>query len=255
MTDGTNKALVIGAGPSGLAAAAALRRHGIDFELHERHSDVGGLWDIENPGSPMYQSAHFISSKYLSFLDDMPMPETYPDYPSNRDLLAYLRSFAKSKDLTRNIVFNSEISRAEKIDGGWRIIFADGRQQTFRWLITAAGTNWHPFVPEIDGTFSGTVIHSNQYHSADMLAGKRVLVVGAGNSGCDIACDAARLSLHSQACVRQAGRCVCRRGAASAAVDHAEGFFADPQGAARRPHQARAAETGPQAVRDASDPQ
>lgn len=187
-----NKALIVGAGPAGLSAAAALQRHGIAFELHERHRNVGGLWDIDNPGSPMYRSAHFISSKYLSYLGNQPMPDDYPDYPSNRQLLAYIQSFARANALEDHITYDSEIVRAEKAEGGWWVTFGNGEERGYRWLLTAVGTNWHPYVPEFQGTFNGRLIHSRDYHAADELRGKRVLVVGAGNSGCDIACDAAR---------------------------------------------------------------
>jgi cation diffusion facilitator CzcD-associated flavoprotein CzcO len=192
MADIDNTALIVGAGPAGLSAAAALKKHGVGFELHERHSGVGGLWDIDNPGSPMYRSAHFISSKYLSHLVDLKMPAEYPDYPSNRQLLAYIRSFARQNALEDRITFNSEVVRAEQIAGGWRVTFGNGEEKAYRWLLTAVGTNWHPHVAEFEGTFNGRLIHSRDYHSADELTGKRVLVVGAGNSGCDIACDAAR---------------------------------------------------------------
>ena len=83
---------VIGAGPSGLAAARAFARDGVPFVGYERHAEVGGIWDIDNDGSPMYESAHFISSKTMSALDGLPFPDAYPDYPSHPQLLNYLRA-------------------------------------------------------------------------------------------------------------------------------------------------------------------
>eukprot|EP01035_Chromulina_nebulosa_P052803 gene52803-72057_t len=120
------------------------------------------------------------------------MPDAYPDYPSNRQLLAYLQAFARDQRLEDHITYNSEVVHAEKTASGWRVRFGDGVEQSYRWLVTAVGTNWHPYVPDFEGTFAGEMIHSNAYHSAESLKGKRVLVVGAGNSGCDIARDAAR---------------------------------------------------------------
>ncbi|HEV7705576.1 MAG TPA: NAD(P)-binding protein, partial [Gemmatimonadaceae bacterium] len=73
---------VIGAGPSGLAAAKALSEAGLAFDVFERHGDVGGIWDDTNPNTPIYESAHFISSKSQSAFDGFPMPAEYPDYPS-----------------------------------------------------------------------------------------------------------------------------------------------------------------------------
>ncbi len=77
-----------------MALARALLAQGIEFDVFERHTDVGGLWDQTNPGSPVYDSAHFISSKTQSHYHDFPMPDSYPDYPSHRQILAYMRSFA-----------------------------------------------------------------------------------------------------------------------------------------------------------------
>ena len=88
---------IVGAGPAGLAAGRALMAHGILFEIFEKHSDVGGIWDLENPGSPMCRSAHFISSKTMSGFKNYPMPDSYPDYPSNRQSLDYVRAFARDQ--------------------------------------------------------------------------------------------------------------------------------------------------------------
>jgi cation diffusion facilitator CzcD-associated flavoprotein CzcO len=84
---------VIGAGPAGLAVARALRERTLTYTHPERHEAVGGVRDIENPGSPMYESAHFIFSKTLSGFCGFPMPDSYADYPPHKDILAYLRSF------------------------------------------------------------------------------------------------------------------------------------------------------------------
>ena len=91
---------IIGAGPAGLAAARALKERGLPYTHIERNSGVGGLWDIDAEGSPMYESAHFISSKTMSGLTGFPMPDDYPDYPSHKQILAYLRSFAEHYELT-----------------------------------------------------------------------------------------------------------------------------------------------------------
>ncbi len=186
------KVAVVGAGPAGLATARALGAAGIDYTVFERHSDVGGLWDPENPGSPVYDSAHFISSKTMSGFAGFPMPDDYPDYPSNRQILAYIRAFADHAGLRDKIRFNTEVSAAERTDEGWRLQLGDGTTEEFTHLVAAPGTNWQPRVPELPGKFDGEVIHSVEYRGGSQLRGRRVLVVGAGNSGCDIACDAAR---------------------------------------------------------------
>ncbi len=183
---------IVGAGPAGLAAARALKQNNVAFEVFERHSDVGGIWDINNPGSPMYESAHFISSKTMSHFAGYPMPDDYPDYPSNRQLLAYIRGFARDFGLLPHIHFNTEVASTWRSDNGWTLHLADGTSKTFTHLIAAIGTNWAAKKPEIPGNFSGKIIHSVDFKSSSDLKGKSVLVIGAGNSGCDIACDVAR---------------------------------------------------------------
>ncbi|MBY6212626.1 NAD(P)-binding domain-containing protein [Microbulbifer agarilyticus] len=192
-----HKVAIIGAGPAGLATARALRAMDIPFTSFEKHSDVGGIWDIENPGSPMYESAHFISSKTMSGHYGFPMPESYPDYPSNRQLLTYIRAFTETYDLRADIRFNTLVDNVERTANGWYLRTRSENDTTeehnFRWLVCASGTNWLPNRPTLVGEdeFEGEVLHSVNYRDASMLRDRKVLVVGAGNSGVDIACDAA----------------------------------------------------------------
>jgi cation diffusion facilitator CzcD-associated flavoprotein CzcO len=94
---------VIGAGAAGLAQARAFRWAGVPFDVLERHEDVGGIWDLENPGTPMYASCRLISSRRLSGFLDFPMPPDYPDYPTRAQVLAYLREFARAHGLYEQI--------------------------------------------------------------------------------------------------------------------------------------------------------
>jgi hypothetical protein len=187
---------IVGGGPAGMALARALLRHGVTFDCFERHSDVGGLWDRTNPGTPVYDSAHFISSKTMSHYVGDPMPEWYPDYPSYRQIHDYLRSFADEYGLRDRMTFSTEVTAAVPVHGGWRVTLRrqDGstEERTYAALAAASGTNWHPVLPDYPGEFTGEIRHSQTYGSSDELRGKRVLVIGAGNSGVDIACDAAR---------------------------------------------------------------
>jgi len=187
-----HKVGVIGAGPAGLAIARTFKRYGIAFDAYERHRAIGGIWDQSNPGSPIYDSTHFISSKTRSNFLDFEMPAHYPDYPSHRQILAYLRVFARAYGLQDDIRFNTTVERVERIGAGWRVTLSTGEVETYTSLVAASGANWHPRMPSFPGTFSGEVRHSSTYRSPDEFRGKRVLVVGAGNSGCDIACDAAQ---------------------------------------------------------------
>lgn len=199
MTDAnatTDLVAIIGGGPAGLAMARALKISGRPYVLFEKHSDFGGIWDLDNAGSPMYRSAHFISSKTMSGHQAFPMPDHYPDYPSNRQILDYIRSFARSFGLYENARFGATVEKAEPEGEGWRLSVTENgqtREQRARWLVCASGTNWRPNRPELKGadTFKGEIIHSVDYRDEQRLRGRRVMVIGAGNSGVDIACDAA----------------------------------------------------------------
>lgn len=185
---------VVGGGPAGLSIARAFKILGLEFDVYERHSDVGGIWAPGNRGTPMYESAHFISSKNQSNFLDYPMPDEYPDYPSNRQIDSYLRSFASAYSLYDDISLDTEVLAAVFEDDGWTVHLLDGDTRRYSHLICANGTNWHPRLPRHPGNFGGEMIHSVNYDSLDQFKGRRVLVVGAGNSGCDIACDAAKMA-------------------------------------------------------------
>lgn len=186
---------VVGAGPAGLAMARALKAAWLDFEVFEKNPGVGGIWDADFPGSPMYDSAHFISSRDapMSSFRGHPFPRTAAVYPSRRDVLTYLQEFADAEDLSPQIRLSTAVERARPGDGFWEVT-AGGTTRRYSALICASGTLWDPVVPELAGAeqFAGRVRHSVTYRAAEELRGKRVLIVGAGNSAVDIACDAAR---------------------------------------------------------------
>jgi cation diffusion facilitator CzcD-associated flavoprotein CzcO len=182
---------IIGAGPAGLAAAAALKRRGLSFDHFEAHHSVGGIWDVERPESPMYESAHFISSRSLSGFSDFPMPEDYPDYPSHALVLSYLRAYASHHALVEGIRFGTRVERVVPDDAGVTLRVG-GTEVRYRGVVCASGQNWDPLVPPVPGRFSGELRHAVSYRKPEEFRAKRVLVVGLGNSGADIACDAVR---------------------------------------------------------------
>jgi hypothetical protein len=195
---------VIGAGPAGLAVARALAERDLPYTHIERHTGPGGLWDIDNPGSPMYESAHFISSKTLSGFGGWPMPDDFADYPPHGQILSYLTSFAEAYGLRERIEFGTGVRDVGKnADGTWTVTRADGRESVHRQVVMCTGSQWHPNIPDLPGEFTGEIRHTVTYRSADELRGKRVLVVGAGNSGLDIACDAARAADHAVISMRR----------------------------------------------------
>ncbi|KRA22192.1 monooxygenase [Microbacterium sp. Root61] len=184
---------IIGAGPSGLSAARALKKAGIAFDGFEASSDVGGLWDIENPRSTMYESAHLISSRTTTQFSEFPM-DTTADYPGHRTLMQYFRDFSDRFGLREHYRFDTAVTSLEPTgDGGW-MLRAEGpdgtTEQRYDGVILANGTLAEPNVPDFRGEFTGEILHTSAYKSASQLTGKRVLIIGAGNSGCDIAVDA-----------------------------------------------------------------
>jgi len=183
---------IVGAGPSGLASARALSRRGIRVEGYEASHGVGGLWDITNPRSTVYESAHLISSRTTTEFAEFPMRTTV-DYPGHRALLEYFRDYAENFGLTSLFRFGTSVTRLEPRDGGWDLTSTgpDGqRTRRYDGVVLANGTLAHPNLPTFAGEFSGEILHTSDYKSAGQLAGKRVLLIGAGNSGCDIAVDA-----------------------------------------------------------------
>jgi cation diffusion facilitator CzcD-associated flavoprotein CzcO len=207
------KFCIIGAGSSGLAAAKNFLAAGIPFDCLEREDDLGGNWNFGKPHSSVYASTHLISSKPLTEYTDFPMPEDWPQYPSHEQALEYFRSYARHFGLYEHIEFKTAVQRCEPLPldpsgplrlagrageggnavraGGWLVRLATGATRRYRGVVIANGHNWDPRWPEYAGEFTGEAIHSCQYKTADVLRGKRVLVVGGGNSGCDIAVEAA----------------------------------------------------------------
>jgi cation diffusion facilitator CzcD-associated flavoprotein CzcO len=185
---------VIGAGPSGLAAARNLQRYGIPWSGYELADDVGGLWNIDGPRSTVYESAHLISSRTTTQFTEFPMKDGVADYPSHRELLGYFHDFASAYDLRPGFAFGTEVTRVERGESGSWEVTADGpegrRTTQHAGVVVANGTLSEPVVPTFAGSFDGELFHTSAYKRAEVFAGKRVLIIGAGNSGCDIAVDA-----------------------------------------------------------------
>lgn len=198
MTDTRQQIALIGAGPSGLAGARNLQKLGIAFQGFEAYTDVGGLWNIGNPRSTVYESAHLISSKRTTEFGEFPMRDEVADYPSHRELCRYFADYAERFDLRRHFHFGARVLKVEPVGDGaaplWRLTWQEAggsqHQADFKGVVIANGTLAEPNMPSFEGHFDGELQHTSVYKRADSFKDKRVLVVGAGNSGCDIAVDA-----------------------------------------------------------------
>jgi cation diffusion facilitator CzcD-associated flavoprotein CzcO len=192
-TDYTERVCVVGAGSSGLAAAKNLLQNGIACDVFEKNDDVGGNWYYGKPGSSVYRSTHLISSKSLTEYTDFPMPAEFPAYPNHWQVHEYLRSYARRFGLYDAITFETGVQRIEPADGGrWDVTLTSGERRRYGAVVICNGHNWDPKFPEFPGSFDGMTLHSCQYKTPEVLRDKRVLVVGAGNSGCDIAVESAQ---------------------------------------------------------------
>ena len=190
---------VIGAGASGLVAIKNLRELGFTVDCYERETNVGGGWNWRHSRSPMYASTHLISSKPTTGFPDFPMPDDWPDYPSHAQVNEYLGRYAEHFGLREHIWFGTEVSSVVPVDGDrWEVTTrptGGGRERVSRYaaVVVANGHNWSPKLPTYEGMddFKGELVHSSSYKDASTLRNRKVLVVGAGNTGCDIAVEAA----------------------------------------------------------------
>ncbi|HEU0122168.1 MAG TPA: beta-ketoacyl synthase N-terminal-like domain-containing protein, partial [Bryobacteraceae bacterium] len=183
---------LIGGGPTGIGIGRELRDAGIDFRIYEAESDFGGVWNGTAASGRTYPSLHLISPKFNTQVADFPMPAEYPDYPNHQLMLQYIRSYARQFGLYETTNFDAKVTRLEPIAGDWRVTTSSGSSDLYPLVVVCNGLQRIPRFPQpaYPGHFDGEVIHSSQYKSAEQFRGKRVLVIGGGNSGCDIAVDA-----------------------------------------------------------------
>jgi cation diffusion facilitator CzcD-associated flavoprotein CzcO len=192
---------VIGAGVSGLTACKALDDFGVPHTCFEASDEVGGNWYFRNPNgvSSAYRSLHIDISKPSISFRDFPMPDRYPDYPHHSHIFEWLRDYADAFNLREAIRFNTRVQRAQRgAHGGWEITLDDGSQESFDALLVCNGHHWDPRFPDFPGSFDGPQIHSHDYIDPSTpleLQGKRVLVVGIGNSAVDIVSELARKTM------------------------------------------------------------
>lgn len=195
------KACVIGAGASGIASAKVLKEAGIPFDCFEMGSDIGGNWRYNNDNgrSAAYDSLQIDTSKDRMQFSDFPMPEDYPIFPNHRQIFAYFQKYVEHFDLRRHITFRSQVTRVAPAPGGYDVTVRhldSGAERSARYtaVLVCNGHHWSPRLPDFPGTFQGETTHSRNYRNPAGLEEMRVLVVGIGNSGVDIACEVSEVA-------------------------------------------------------------
>jgi putative flavoprotein involved in K+ transport len=186
--------IVVGAGPTGLATAYHLQQHGFDYCVLEKGC-IGYSWQNH------YDGLHLHTLKEVSALPGLPMPADYPRFPSAEQVSAYLRSYAHRLKL--RVREGVEVRRADYGPDGWRLDTSQGPMQCDT-LVVATGIWSTPVVPRFAGqeTFGGCVLHASHYRNPQPFAGQRVLVVGAGNTGTEIAVQLSEHAAHTGIVIR-----------------------------------------------------
>jgi dimethylaniline monooxygenase (N-oxide forming) len=202
----SRRVCVIGAGSSGIASCQVLHARGIDFDCYELGSNVGGNWRFGNDNgmSSAYESLFINTSREIMEYATYPMPKSYPDYPHHSQIAAYFDDYVDHFGFRDRILFRTEVTRVEQApQGGWDVTsraVEGGDEQTVRYddVMVANGHHWDPRWPEPD--FPGElddsveVTHAHYYRNSEGYEGKNVLVLGIGNSACDIAVETSRVS-------------------------------------------------------------
>ncbi|MEU5401123.1 NAD(P)/FAD-dependent oxidoreductase [Streptomyces sp. NPDC005963] len=176
---------IIGGGPGGLAAAAALRERGVRAVVLERSDAVGASWRGH------YDRLHLHTTRKLSGLPGLAMPRSFGRWVSRDDVVRYLEKYAEFHEL--EIVTGVEVSRIEPAGDDWLLHATGGRRLTGRAVVIATGYNHTPALPDWEGrdSYTGELLHASDYRAPGPFAGKDVLVVGVGNTGAEIAVDLA----------------------------------------------------------------
>ena len=188
---------IVGAGSSGIVCCKVFREQGIPYDCFEASSQIGGMWVFRNDNgmSSAYRSLHINTSRRRMEYQGFPMPDDYPDFPSHFQIAKYFDSYVDHYRLRETITFRTKVEHCEKLaGGGWNVTLSNGETRRYDALVVANGHHWDPAWPSPDfpGEFNGTKIHSHHYidptDPVDMR-GKKVVVVGFGNSAMDIACE------------------------------------------------------------------
>ncbi len=184
---GSLEVLVIGAGPAGIACAYYLDRAGIRYRVVDQAAVIASTW------ASLYPSLRLNTTKWFSHLPDAPMPRHYWIFPTGRQYHKYLERYIARRQF--NIRLGVRVTHVARDDALWRVETSAGTERV-PCVILATGRFGNPHVPDIEGlnTFEGTVLHAHDYHGAEPFRGQRVMLVGNGPSGVDLAPEIGRVT-------------------------------------------------------------
>jgi len=199
-----NGPIIVGAGPSGLAVAASLKEHGVPYVILERSDCISSLWQKRT-----YDRLKLHLPKQFCQLPGFPFPDFYPEYPCRKQFIDYLESYAKHFDIEPRFNQTVQSARYDETSSLWRVktVVESTRSEVEyigRWLVVATGENAERVVPEIEGLkeFGRGITHVCDYKSGEAFRGKKVLVVGCGNSGMEVCLDLCDHSAYPSMVVR-----------------------------------------------------
>ena len=186
--------------------AKRLKDAGLPYDCFEMSDNIGGNWYYKNPNglSSCYESLHIDTSKWRLAFEDFPVPEDWPDFPHHSQLFDYFNEYVDHFGLRDSITFNTSVTQAQRTDKGeWAVTLSNGESRVYQWLVVANGHHWDPNMPHYPGleNFDGYQVHSHHYREPFEpydFRGKKVLVVGAGNSAMDIASELSQRTIASR---------------------------------------------------------
>ena len=203
---------VVGAGAAGIAATKELSAAGCDVTCFEKADRIGGIWAFESSSglSPCYRTLHLNTSRPRTEFRDHPMPADWPDFPSHWQIHDYFSDYVDTHGFHDRIRFETAVERARPEGADWTLELSTGEAERFDALVVANGHNWRPRMPDppYPGEFAGEQIHAHDFRDNEPFAGRRVMIVGMGNSAMDIAVESSLVAERTFLSVRNGSHIV-----------------------------------------------
>ncbi len=188
--------LIVGAGPAGLAVAGRMKHQQIPFVIIEQQNTLAFTWKNH------YDRLHLHTVKQLSSLPHLPFPEHYPVYVSREQVVHYLENYARHFNIEPT--YQTSLNKLERHNGQWLAYTNKATPYKANNVILTTGINRIPNLPNWQGQhlFKGTISHSKTYKNPKPYLGSKVLVIGMGNTGAEVALDLAEQQVETCIAIR-----------------------------------------------------